>query len=80
MSIMPPFTYPNLSLCSHGFITVLCDLQMFLCPKNEEATCVHCAAALETGEKLLPQTLNLYFETSFGFKPFVFLIREPNLS
>jgi hypothetical protein len=49
MSIMPSFTYPNLSLCSHGVITVLCNLQMFSCHTNEEATRVHCAMVLETG-------------------------------
>jgi hypothetical protein len=49
MSIMPPFTYPNLSLRSHGVITVLYDLQMFLCPTNEKVARVHCAAVLDTG-------------------------------
>jgi hypothetical protein len=49
MSVLPLFTYPNLSLCSHGVITILHDLQIFLCPMNEEVTCVHCAAVLETG-------------------------------
>jgi hypothetical protein len=41
MSVMPSFTYPNLSLYSHGVITVLYDLQIFLCPMNEDVTCVH---------------------------------------
>jgi hypothetical protein len=42
---MPMFTYPNLSLYSHRVITVLCDLQIFLCPINEDVTCVHCATS-----------------------------------
>jgi hypothetical protein len=33
MSIMPLFTYPNLSPYSHGVITVLWDLQIFSCPQ-----------------------------------------------
>jgi hypothetical protein len=41
MSVMPPFTYPNISLCSHGVITVLCDLEIFLCPTNRDAMRVH---------------------------------------
>jgi hypothetical protein len=49
ISVMPRFTYPNLSLCSHGIIRVLCDLQIFLCPSNGDVTRVHCAATLETG-------------------------------
>jgi hypothetical protein len=46
---MPPFTYPRLSLCSHEVITVLCDLQIFLCPTNGDVTRVHYATTLETG-------------------------------
>jgi hypothetical protein len=38
MSALPPFTYPNLSLNSHGVITVLCDLQIFSCLINENVT------------------------------------------
>jgi hypothetical protein len=26
MLALPPLTYPGLSLCSHGVITVFCDL------------------------------------------------------
>jgi hypothetical protein len=48
MFILPPFTYPSLSLCSHRVITVLCDLQIFLCPTNEDVTRVPCATTLET--------------------------------
>jgi hypothetical protein len=59
MSVMPPFTYPNLSLCSHRAIRVLCDLQMFPCPTNEEATCIHCAAVLETGTSSMPMTFGV---------------------
>jgi hypothetical protein len=43
MSVMPLFTYPNLSLYSHRVITVLYNLQIFLCPMNENVTRVHCA-------------------------------------
>jgi hypothetical protein len=46
MSILPPFTYPNLSRRSHGVITVLCDLQIFLCLTNGNVTCVPCATML----------------------------------
>jgi hypothetical protein len=48
MSVLPPFTYPSLSLQSHGVIIVLCDLQIFLCPTNGYVTRVPCAAMLET--------------------------------
>jgi hypothetical protein len=41
MSVMPPFTYPNLSLYSHKVITIICDLQIFPCPTNEDVTRVH---------------------------------------
>jgi hypothetical protein len=47
MFVLPPFTYPSLSLCSHRVITVLCDLQIFSCPTNEDVTCVPCAMTLE---------------------------------
>jgi hypothetical protein len=43
--VMPLFTYPNLLLCSHVVITVLCDLQIFPFPTTEYATCVHCATS-----------------------------------
>jgi hypothetical protein len=59
ISVMPPFTYPNLSLCSHEAIRVLCDLQMFPCPTNEEATCIHCAAVLEMGTSSTPMTFGV---------------------
>jgi hypothetical protein len=49
MSVMPPFTYPSLSLCNHGVITVFCDLQIFSCPTNGDVTCVHYTATPETG-------------------------------
>jgi hypothetical protein len=45
MSVIPLFTYPNLSLYSHGVITVLLDLQIFPCPTIEDATCVHLATS-----------------------------------
>jgi hypothetical protein len=59
ISIMPPFIYPNLSLCTHRVITVLSDFQIFLCPTNEEATCVHCAVALEMGTPSTPMTFGV---------------------
>jgi hypothetical protein len=34
-----------LSLHNHGVITILYDLQIFLCPMNEDATCVHCTTS-----------------------------------
>jgi hypothetical protein len=43
-----PFIYPNLSLCSHGVITVFYDLQIFLCLTNGDVTCVLYATMLET--------------------------------
>jgi hypothetical protein len=43
------FTYPNLSLYSHRIITVLRDLQIFLCPTNEDATRVHIATSSTEG-------------------------------
>jgi hypothetical protein len=48
MSVLPPFTYLSLSLCSHGVITVLCDLQIFLCPANGYVIRVPCAVTLKT--------------------------------
>jgi hypothetical protein len=48
ISILPPFTYPSLSLCSHAVIIVLCDLQIFPCPTNGNMTCVPYAVALKT--------------------------------
>jgi hypothetical protein len=49
MSVMPPFTYPSLSLCSHGVITVLYDLQIFPCPTNGDMTRVHYTVTPKTG-------------------------------
>jgi hypothetical protein len=49
MYVMPSFTYPSLSLCSHGVIIVLCDLQILLFPINRDVTRVHYATTLETG-------------------------------
>jgi hypothetical protein len=45
MYVMPPFTYPNLSLYSHRVITVICDLQIFSCPTNEDVKRVHYATS-----------------------------------
>jgi hypothetical protein len=42
------FTYPSLSLRSHGVTIVLYDLQMFLCLTNSDATRVYSLAASET--------------------------------
>jgi hypothetical protein len=67
MSIISPFTYPSLSLCSHGVITVLCDLQIFPCPTNEDATHVHCVTTLETRTSCKSMTFSTvlhHFEAS----------------
>jgi hypothetical protein len=48
MSALPPFTYPSLSLCSHGVIIVIYDLQIFSCLTNGNVTCVPCAVMLKT--------------------------------
>jgi hypothetical protein len=42
LSVIPPFTYPSLSLASHGAITVLYSLQLFMCPMNDDATRAPC--------------------------------------
>jgi hypothetical protein len=39
MFVLPPFTYPSLSLCSHRIITVLYDLQIFPFLVNENVSC-----------------------------------------
>jgi hypothetical protein len=57
MSIMPLFTYSNLSLHSHGVITVHRDLQIFLCPTNEGATRVRYATSPDTRTSSVPITL-----------------------
>jgi hypothetical protein len=41
------FTYPNLSLLSHGVITVLYNLQIFSYPTNENMTRVPCVVMLK---------------------------------
>jgi hypothetical protein len=48
MSVLSPFTYPSLSLRRHGFITVLCDSQIFMCPTNGNVTHVPYGATLNT--------------------------------
>jgi hypothetical protein len=48
MSVLHLFTYPSLSLCSHGAITILCNLQIFLCRNNGNMTRVPCAVSLKT--------------------------------
>jgi hypothetical protein len=58
MSVPPPFTYPSLSLRSHGVISVLCDLQIFLCPTNGNVTCVPCAVTLEAETSGILMTLS----------------------
>jgi hypothetical protein len=42
---MPLFTYSNLSPYSHRVIIILWDLQIFSCPTNGDATCVHLATS-----------------------------------
>jgi hypothetical protein len=69
MSVLPPFTYPNLSLRSHGVITVLCDLQIFLFPANENVTCVPCAMMLKSETSGVLMTLGAichHLEASFA--------------
>jgi hypothetical protein len=63
ISVMPPFTYPDLSLCSHGVITILCDLQIFLCPTNEDVTRVHYATSLDIGTSGVLMTSSRLFTT-----------------
>jgi hypothetical protein len=62
MSVMLPFTYHNLSLYSHRVITVLCDLQIFLCPTNEGVTSVYCATSpdIRTSGILMPFAAALF--------------------
>jgi hypothetical protein len=48
ISVLPPFTYPSLSLHGHGVIIVLCDLQIFSYPINGNVTRVPCTAMLKT--------------------------------
>jgi hypothetical protein len=48
MSVILLFTYPNLSLDSHGVITFIWDLQIFLCPMNKDVPHVHRATSLST--------------------------------
>jgi hypothetical protein len=48
MSVLPPFTYLNLSLRTHEVIIVLYDLQIFPCPTNGNVTRVPCATMLKT--------------------------------
>jgi hypothetical protein len=59
--VMPPFTYPNVSLYSRRVIIVLCDLQIFLCPMNDGATHVPCATLPDTRTSgaLMPYTTAL---------------------
>jgi hypothetical protein len=59
MSVLPPFTYPNLSPRSHGVITVFCYLQIFLCPMNEDMTRVHRVVALEMETSGTPMTFDM---------------------
>jgi hypothetical protein len=42
LSVMPPFTYPSLSLASHGAIMVIYSLLLFVCPSNDNVTRVSC--------------------------------------
>jgi hypothetical protein len=60
MSILPTFTFPNLSLRSHGVITVLYDLQIFSCPTNGNVTRVPCATMLKTETSGVLMTLGTF--------------------
>jgi hypothetical protein len=69
ISVLPSFTYPSLSLCSHEVITVFYDLQKFLCPTIGHTTCVHCTTTLETGASDALMTfgaIHRYLETSYA--------------
>jgi hypothetical protein len=73
ISVPSLFTYPSLSLCSHGVITVLCDLQIFPCPANGNATRVPCAVTLKTETSGILMTLSAIYhrleastEVTFG--------------
>jgi hypothetical protein len=50
LSVMPSFTYPSLSLASHGAITTLYRLQLFVCPMNDSVTRVPCLAGFGDGD------------------------------
>jgi hypothetical protein len=69
MSVLPPFTYPRLSLCNHEVITIFCNLQKFLCPTNGHTTCVHCAVTLEIGTSgalMTFGTIHRHLEASYA--------------
>jgi hypothetical protein len=57
MPVLPPFTYPSLSLRSHEVITILCDLQIFLCYTNGNGTCVPCVGTLKRETSSVQMTL-----------------------
>jgi hypothetical protein len=42
ISVMPLFTYPNMSLHNNRVIIVLCELQIFSYLTNKGVTRVHC--------------------------------------
>jgi hypothetical protein len=50
LAVMHPFTYPSLSPASHGAITVLYSLQLFVCPMNDNKTCVPCLTGIRDGD------------------------------
>jgi hypothetical protein len=45
-----PFTYPSLSLASHGAITVIYHLQLFMCHVNDSATRVPYLSGFGNGD------------------------------
>jgi hypothetical protein len=48
LSVMPPYTYPSLSLASYRAITILYNLQLFVCPMNDNTTRIPSSQASET--------------------------------
>jgi hypothetical protein len=50
LSVMPPNTYLSLSLAGHGAITILYNIQLFVCPANDNATCVPCFTGFGDGD------------------------------
>jgi hypothetical protein len=61
MSVLPPFTYPNLSLCNHGVIIVLCNLQIFSCPTIGNVARIPYVATLEKETSGVLMTLDAIY-------------------
>jgi accessory gene regulator protein AgrB len=59
MFVMPPFTYHNLPIHSYAVITVFYNLQLFLCPTNEDVTRVHYDTSLDVRTSSVLMTFEL---------------------